>query len=131
MSRLLITGSRYFTRASLMEKALEFAVHGLGWDLTIVQGEALGADTLARRTALLMGLKVESHPADWTIGKHAGHVRNSKMVSAGADLCMAFYVQNIESRGTDNCVVKAEAAGITVIKYTQKMVYRVRVKKRK
>ena len=82
--------------------------------LTVVHGDCptgidKGADVVARR----MGFTVEPHPADWAkLGKRAGPMRNQAMVDLGADLCLAFPMG--ESRGTRDCMRRAEAAGIPV-----------------
>ena len=41
------------------------------------------------------------------------------MVNAGADLCLAFPLG--ESRGTRDCVRRADAAGIPVLNYGDKL----------
>jgi hypothetical protein len=54
-----------------------------------------------------LGIKAEAHPvtdADWKrLGKRAGPLRNSAMVRAGADLCIAVhrFIFNSGHRGGD------------------------------
>jgi hypothetical protein len=129
--RILITGSRNWTdRQTLCQVLLD-----LCWDLdksvpVIVHGAAPGADSLAAWWANATGRKSEAHPADWERacdnnchhkprtknGKPycpmAGHLRNQKMVDLGADICLAFPMPG--SRGTWDCVRRAEQAGIPV-----------------
>lgn len=61
---------------------------------------------------------VECVPADWaTLGNRAGPIRNQAMVDLGDYLaCLAFPLG--ESRGTRDCMARAEAAGIPVLQCT-------------
>jgi len=123
MLRVIVCGSREFTDVEIMSKALlDLREWTAGRPLTLVNGAARGADSLAVELAkqLIPDVVIESHPADWNYyGKVAGPVRNSHMVSLGADLGLAFYVDGIESRGTNNCVNLMRLAGIKVITYTK------------
>lgn len=116
-ARILITGSRMLTDRDfdLVRDAIAKAVSDLG-DAVVVHGNAQGADRLADRAARSLGLKTEPHSARWrTEGKAAGPLRNQRMVNLGADVCLAFPVG--ESRGTRDCMRRAEEAGIPVRVY--------------
>lgn len=103
--------------------------------ITVVHGAARGADTIAGRIATAWGMVFEPHPVtgdDWRapcqaeckpghrrIGRGgrdycpaAGNYRNQRMVDLGADVCIAFPLG--VSRGTRDCMERAEAAGIPV-----------------
>ena len=81
--RVLVTGSRYWSDCAKLSAALDSLEHV---DV-LVQGSAPGADSLAVQWANERGIKVESHPADWsTHGRAAGPIRNAAMVKLGADL---------------------------------------------
>jgi len=101
-----------------------------GGQKTRVHGGAayyIGADYIAKRCAQSLGIEVEEHPCEdpcdihgrahmWkTLGRAAGPVRNQAMVFDGADVCLAFPLG--ESRGTWDCMRRAEEAGIPVINY--------------
>jgi hypothetical protein len=60
--------------------------------ITIISGEARGADTLAKEYATECGWDYEGYPADWRVyGKGAGYVRNRQMLVEGKpDLVVAF-----------------------------------------
>lgn len=117
MRRVLITGSRNLDDMALVSTVLDrqLLVHGA---LVVVEGGATGADLLARIWAGTHDeVLLEEHPADWTLhGKRAGPIRNQEMVDAGADVCLAFPMP--DSKGTFDCMRKAEAAGIPVIDCT-------------
>lgn len=93
MIRVLITGSRTWTN----EKVIHWEILKLLRQFGLTQVELIhgacpkGADAIADRFALLAGIPVVRHPADWhTFGKSAGYRRNAAMVKAGADYCFAF-----------------------------------------
>jgi hypothetical protein len=118
--RVIFSGARIWTDPEPVQAALNCLVRKAGSDpLTIVHGAARGLDALAGSLAALMpGVTVEAHPADWnTHGKAAGHLRNQKMVDLGADLAMAFPLG--ESRGTRDFIRRAQAAGIRVIVWNE------------
>lgn len=118
--RILVTGSRYWNDAVAINRELVFAADGR--PVTVVHGDCpTGADYLAGIVAAQYpGWTEEKHPAHWgKYGKAAGPIRNQEMVDAGADVCLAFIPVDItaqlpSSRGTLDCVRRAEAAGIPV-----------------
>ncbi len=110
--RVLVTGSRHWSDRDAIERGLRSV--GDEPSAVLVHGAAPGADTIAAEVATAMGWDVEAHPADWDAhGKAAGPRRNQEMVDAGADTCLAFPLP--ESRGTWDCLRRAERAGIRVI----------------
>lgn len=132
--RILITGSRNWSNTNAIVSAFAVVIPGSlrrpNVEVVVVHGDAPGADTLAGRIAEQWGFDVESHPAQWDRncdqscyhptrmkdGKPycpvAGHLRNQHMVDLGADVCLAFPTR--DSRGTWDCVRRAEKAGIPV-----------------
>lgn len=82
--------------------------------ITIISGEARGADTLAKQYAEECGWEYVGYPADWnTYGKRAGPIRNRQMLVEGQpDLVVAFLAR--DSRGTQNMINQATKAGIPV-----------------
>jgi hypothetical protein len=127
--RILVTGSRDWPdpRTGYVWEALDFAVENakiLGHTyVTVVHGDCpTGVDAMAADYCEDVAshwehagieLFVEAHPADWAKhGKAAGPLRNQEMVDLGADICLAFPLN--ASRGTRDCMRRAEAAGIPV-----------------
>ncbi|WP_079669947.1 SLOG family protein [Mycobacteroides abscessus] len=141
--RVLVTGSRAwpsrkFVRSALNAQLAIAGKRGQG-DLVVVQGECpSGADLFASQwadEAMTKCLPVmnEGVPADWyrDCDQHcthavrwkngtrycpvAGHLRNQEMVDRGADTCIAFPLK--DSRGTWDCMKRAERAGISVTNF--------------
>ena len=83
---------------------------------TIIQGEARGADLIAKSVARAQGCPIECYPADWAqYGKAAGPIRNKQMLDEGKpDLVLAFSEDIGSSRGTANMVMQARKRGIEV-----------------
>lgn len=130
--RILITGSRDwddrdFIYRTLNELCEEFDLNHDPDEygntmpdaskVTIVHGACpKGADLWADEWCLDSFFTAERYPADWnTHGKRAGFVRNAEMVALGADLCLAFIVNN--SKGATMTANLAEKAGILVRLY--------------
>lgn len=107
--RVLVCGSRYFNDKKRMKEVLD------NYDITeIIEGEAKGADLLARSFGEKFGIPVRAFPADWnTFGKAAGPIRNNQMLVEGKpELVIAFRGPN--SRGTQNMINQARKANIPV-----------------
>lgn len=85
--------------------------------LTVITGDARGADRHAREWAGHNGVDCETYPADWKQhSKAAGPIRNSIMLAEGKpDYVWAFITKPLEqSRGTNDMVTRARAADINV-----------------
>ena len=99
--RVIIAGGRDF---SDYERLSERVLHILSAQdqVTIVCGEARGADSLGKRLACEKGWKLLSFPADWDkYGKAAGYKRNEEM-ARNADALIAFW--DGKSRGTKHMI---------------------------
>lgn len=114
MWRIIVTGGRDFEQEELLNSVLDAILSTEGRDIVIVHGaNPRGADAMASRWAKLHGVQEEPHPADWqTYGKKAGPIRNQLMIDLGADEVVAFPWAT--SRGTWDCVIRANKAGIRV-----------------
>ena len=110
--RVLVCGSRNWTDEEKVYRELQ----GRATD-TLIEGGAVGTDTLARMCAERLGLRVEEYPADWKMhGRAAGPIRNQQMLDEGKpDLVMAFFMPG--SRGTVDMVRRAINSGIPVKLY--------------
>ena len=110
--RVLCCGSRDWTDYELIVRELS-ALQGVE---VVLEGEAPGADTLARRAAEQLGVPVLPFPADWDrYGRAAGPLRNQQMLDKGhPDFVLAFSEDLNTSRGTADMVARARRAGIPV-----------------
>lgn len=117
--RILVTGSRNWTAKRVVWEALNYYSDFLmkmhvGSHVVVVHGDCpTGADAIAQDWCDFYDNPVERHPADWKHGKAAGPRRNGEMVDLGADICLAFPLP--DSRGTVDCMRKANEAGIPII----------------
>ncbi len=86
----------------------------------IIEGEAEGADRLARSVAEELGLTVEPYPANWAhYGKAAGPIRNKQMLDNGQpDIVIYFHDDLAKSVGTRHMVKQAIQRGIAVFQGT-------------
>jgi hypothetical protein len=111
-TRILITGSREWTDIAKVRAVL--AYHRQAFTVAVlVHGNARGADRIAARIWKGWGLPTESHPVSsqqWERSRGAGHARNRHMISLGADLCLAFILN--QSSGATQCACDARRAGI-------------------
>lgn len=140
--RVIVTGSRTWpddlaVRLALARVALADAP--MSSVLTVVHGGCpTGADATAAAWCRLirksgndpvigrdLRLREEPHPADWKRhGRRGGPIRNQEMVDAGADLVLAFVMPctlkgcagkpEHVTHGTQDCITRAEKAGIPV-----------------
>lgn len=78
--KVIIAGSRTIKDIEKVEKAFTKFREQYGRQVTeIVSGTADGADKLGERLASKLGIRVKRFPADWSIGRKAGHLRNMEM----------------------------------------------------
>ncbi len=115
--RVLVTGSRDWHNKERIREVLS----SLSDVEVIIEGEARGADTLAREVAEELHIPVEPYPANWgKFGRAAGPIRNREMVSKGKpDLVVAFHDDIEHSKGTLDMVTFARYKIISVSIYTQ------------
>ena len=84
--------------------------------ITIIGGNAKGADTMAGIYAKAWALSLEVYPAEWKkYGRAAGPIRNQQMLDEGKpDRVIAFHDDIEHSKGTKDMVARAKKAGIPV-----------------
>lgn len=106
--RTIVAGSRTIASYSLVE----FAIKQSGINITcLLSGTARGVDRLGEQWAKDNKVPVERYPADWSLGKQAGHLRNYKM-ALKADALIAIW--DGESKGTASMIKYAKQLGLRV-----------------
>jgi len=123
--RVLICGSRYWTD----REAIRNVMKTFPKDTVIIEGEARGADTIAREEAEALGLVVLPFPANWKEqGRAAGPIRNAQMLSEGKpNVVLAFHENIDESKGTKDMLKRAQKAGLpTFLNLTSDTMYEFR-----
>lgn len=111
-TRILICGSRTYRDDFSIRAILRwYCING---STVVIHGAAKGADSLADFYARELGLEVEAYPADWSMGRRGGYVRNQKMLVEGRpDVIWAFVDKPLaESKGTKMMVDIACKAGV-------------------
>lgn len=78
----------------------------------VLHGAARGADHQAAMDAESYGLRTEGMPADWSLGRKAGPLRNRAMLDRKPRLVIAFW--DGHSRGTLDTISEATRRGIPV-----------------
>jgi plasmid maintenance system antidote protein VapI len=109
--RILVTGSRNWTRREPVEQALQQVI-GRRRDVLVRHGAAFGVDGIAHDYAIANGYGYDPCPAPRYPSAKA---RNQHMVDQGADICLAFALS--WDSGTGQCARMARRAGIPVVDY--------------
>ena len=86
-------------------------------NITILSGHCSGTDMMAERYAKENGFELEVFPADWSLGRKAGPLRNKKMIDV-ADFAIAF---PSGGRGTQSLINFAKQKGIPTRVYPIKI----------
>jgi len=128
--RVITTGWRHWTGSTInvnrlhlvLDHILTLASIGGHREIQFIHGDGTGADQETQQwwsvnAPMRLGVELPEplkFPADWVhYGKAAGPLRNAAMVTAGADLCVAF--MHPTSKGTVDCRDKAKRARILTL----------------
>jgi len=114
--KLAVVGSRTFNNFELLNEIIwgifgDICVPELGKLDTIISGGAKGADSIAKRWALInepVGIKYIEHLPEWNEhGKKAGYIRNQFIIN-DCDILLAFW--DGKSKGTKHSIELAKKA---------------------
>ena len=120
--KVLITGDRHYDEV----EPILWILYGLTYhdkQLTLVEGEAKGADSLSREVAYHLNatfpelaIQVKKYPADWKrYGRAAGPIRNRQQFDEERpDVVIGFHNNIDSSSGTKDMLDYAKAQGATV-----------------
>lgn len=116
MLNLAVIGSRDFYDYSLVTHYLNLINIKHKGDFKIISGGARGADSLAIKYAKAYSVPYKEYIPDWSIGKHAGFLRN-KLIIDDCDAVLAFW--DGRSKGTAHSMSLAEKQNkpIKVVRY--------------
>ncbi len=102
MTKVCIFGSREFTDFNILDNKVNECLSEWGLsNVVIVSGMARGVDLLGVQYAKKYGLKVIPRPANWSLGKRAGYIRNEVMANE-AEYFIGFSVA--DSKGTASMI---------------------------
>lgn len=128
MVRLLVTGSRRWRDEGRLRQVLDEELAAAGGRMVLIEGEASGADTMARWWATSRDVPVERFRASWAVtadtpperirerdGRQydvaAGVLRNQRMLEEGQPTrAVAFRMAN--SRGTQDMMDRLARASV-------------------
>ena len=104
-NKVIIAGGRDFRDYQLLKTKCDVLLSNLT-NITIISGNARGADKLGEKYAEEKGYNCEKYPADWDqYGKAAGYIRNEEMAKVGTHL-IAFW--DGKSPGTKSMIDLAD-----------------------
>ena len=108
--RVIIAGSRHFSDYKVFSSVVDNCLTRIRneYEIIILSGHCSGADMMAERYARENEFELEVFPADWSLGRKAGPLRNKAMVDI-ADYAIAF---PSGGRGTQSLVNFAKQKGI-------------------
>lgn len=123
MIRILVCGDRDWMDEEGIWRVLDKYLEQYEPDqLLIIQGDARGADMIAKEWAERNQIDHMSFPARWRVwGRRAGPIRNRRMLMEGEpDIVHAFHDNFANSTGTKHMVEIARRAGVEVKKHKHK-----------
>ena len=114
---LLIAGSRTYSNYAEFSRITDRMLSLVQdkYEILIIEGEASGADSMARRYAQEHKYRLAPFPADWkTYGRSAGCLRNEQMADELTlySKSAALFFWDRQSRGTAHCIREIKKRGI-------------------
>lgn len=112
---VIIAGGRTFNNYKLLKAKLDILLSQKA-NVVIVSGTAKGADKLGEQYAQEHNLGLVQIPADWTIGKSAGYIRNVKMANITNAVVVFWDGKSSESKHMID-ISKSKDLPIRIIRY--------------
>lgn len=106
--KVIIAGSRDCTDMKILLEAINESKFNIS---EVISGGARGADALGELWAKNNNIPLKIFPADWSIGKSAGYIRNKQMAEYGNALIALW---NGESKGTNHMIEIAKKLNLVV-----------------
>ncbi len=111
--KVIIAGSRQIEDYCSVKNAIELSQFYVS---EVVSGCARGVDKVGEYWARKHNIPIKRFPANWSLGKQAGIIRNIEMAHY-ADALVA--VWDSQSRGTKHMIECAKRKGLKVFVYEQ------------
>lgn len=113
--RLLCCGDRNWTQKWIIREYLKKIIQYNPIEC-IIEGEARGADSIARDIAEELDIQVLKFPANWVkYGRAAGSIRNQQMLVEGKPTHVAVFHDNLKnSKGSKDMATRALKNNISV-----------------
>ncbi len=102
--KLAVIGSRTFNDYELLKKSI-LENYDINFIKLIISGKARGADELSEIFADEFNIAKKIFPADWSLGRFAGYLRNKDIIN-NATHVIGFW--NGQSKGTANSLKLAK-----------------------
>lgn len=114
--RVIVCGSRFWNNAGIINRELNALYGEHGVHLTVIEGDARGADAIAGEWADHNMIEHLWFTADWQkYGRAAGPIRNQHMLdTTKPHLVLAFHEDIEHSKGTKDMIKRAKKAGVEV-----------------
>ncbi len=111
--KMIVAGSRTITDRRWICDVLDATAHDIAIS-EIVSGCCRGVDKVGEDWAYQHGIVIARFPADWSLGKKAGPLRNAQMADYG-DILVAFW--DGDSRGTKSMIDEMSKRGKRVLSF--------------
>ena len=110
--KVIINGGRAFNLKAAAFEYLDM-LHAKEPITFVIEGGAIGADTIAREWAISRKIRYITYHAQWKkYGRAAGHRRNQEMVDLNPDLVITFP----GGKGTEDLVNRAKIKKLKIIR---------------
>lgn len=118
---VLITGDRNWSDKKIIQTVLTDFQKVLEEDFSqvitkVINGGCRGADKISTKVCEEMKIPCHEFPANWSLGKSAGPIRNRQMLDEGNPaVVIAFHSDLSSSKGTKNMILQAKQRGLAVM----------------
>ena len=123
--KIVIAGPRDFYDYDLVASSLVNILPKDRNRIQIVEGGATGVDRIARDFAIANKIEYKEFPANWSLGRKAGPIRNEQMARY-ADMLIAF---DAHTRGTASMIRCATKEGLKITTFDISAQYRKELSK--
>src|SRR5688572_29717890 len=111
---ILVSGTREGVHPLVIKSMFNF-VDKLYEKKCLIHGACQGVDKQSANYARELGWEIKEFKPDWSLGKHAGLIRNTDMVNENPDF--GIFIPGPNSRGTYDCLEKSKLLNKPYILY--------------